>query len=123
MDLRFAMMMGMANAGNERKVFDWEKAAEIIKKHKPKYVEAGLSEDWIETSALIYADGEPIFATDIWLASTWATPVLMVDGYNYHTEIECFVMESQTDFNENTVWPQIALDILRGTDNGRNENT
>lgn len=116
---RFAMMMGMANAGNERKVFDWEKAAYIIKEHKPKNVEAGLSEDWVETSATIYADGEPIFATDIWLASTWATPVLMTDT----DEIECFVMESQTDFNEKTVWPQIALDILRGTDNGRNENT
>ena len=39
-------LRGMMNRGNEMKVFDWDKAAQLIKEHNPKEAIAGLSEDW-----------------------------------------------------------------------------
>lgn len=40
-----AFIMGEANRGNELKVFDWDKAARLIKERKPDYASAGLDED------------------------------------------------------------------------------
>lgn len=46
MDTMQAFMMGEMNRGNERMIFDWDKAARIIAERKPKEAMAGLRGDW-----------------------------------------------------------------------------
>jgi hypothetical protein len=46
MDTMRAFAMGEANRGKELKVFDWEKAARLIRERSPESVWAGLSGDW-----------------------------------------------------------------------------
>jgi hypothetical protein len=111
MDTFSAMLLAQASRGNEMKVFDWAKAARRIKEVKPLRAEAGLSGDWEYTGGIIYQNGAPIpkDQTYTYLASTWATPQLEMDG---ETE-SCYVMMSQANgWDESTYWPQEALDIL-----------
>ena len=60
------------------KVFDWDKAAQIIKEKNPEYAEAGLFEDLEYTCGLIYKNEKPVYDSYTYLASTWATPVLKI---------------------------------------------
>lgn len=113
MDTMMAFAMGEANRGREMKVFDWDKAAKLIAERKPEYAEAGLFEDWEWTGGTIYEDGEPVFNEYTYLASTWATPVLKLDG----EIIDCYVMESETEYDSDTKWSESALKILRGEEN------
>jgi hypothetical protein len=116
MDTMSAGMMGMANRGNPMMVFDWIKAAKMIKEAKPNVASAGLSSDWEWTGGTIYtADGIPEDHYT-YLASTWATPEINLDG-DIH---DCFIMEDERpDWDSDTWWPQEAIDILgeqvRGT--------
>jgi hypothetical protein len=91
-------------------VFDWVKAARLIVEKKPREASAGLENDWEWTGGLIYKDGAPVPKDDTYtyLASTWATPELDLDD----ELIDCYVMEGETDWNQSTYWPQVALDIL-----------
>ena len=95
------------------KVFDWDKAARIIKEQGITEADAGLSEDFGNTGGTILENGKPIIESYTYLASTWATPVLVTsdldDGL---TEIPCYIMQSQTEWNAKTKWPQSALNIL-----------
>lgn len=54
MNTMAAFAMGEANRGKERMVFDWDKAAEIIRDRKPKWAIAGLQRDMEWTSGMIY---------------------------------------------------------------------
>jgi hypothetical protein len=109
MDTFSAFAMGQANRGKESMVFDWDKAAELIRERKPSIASAGLDGDWELTGGEIYANGRPIEDSYTYLASTWATPLLVIDG----EEIECFRMKSQTpDWGSDTKWPPSALSIL-----------
>lgn len=113
MDTMAAFARGVANRGREHRVFDWDKAARIIKERKPSCAAAGLSEDWGCTGGDIYRDGQPVKADDtyVYLSSNWATPVLEIDGEN----IECWLMESQAHgWNARTYWPESAITILKG---------
>ena len=47
-------LAGKRITDKEVMVFDWDKAAEIIKKRKPTYAAAGLRQDWENTGGLIY---------------------------------------------------------------------
>jgi hypothetical protein len=112
MDTMQAFARCAANRGKEHRVFDWDKAAKIIKERKPVNAAAGLSEDWGYTGGDIYRDGEPVKEDDtyVYLSSDWATPVLEIDG----EQIECWVMESKANgWNEKTYWPKSALAILK----------
>jgi hypothetical protein len=106
------MFTGMAKsraAGDAPpKVFDWDKAAEIIRDRKPDTAEAGLAEDWSHTGGTIYRDGRivPQADTYTYLQSKWATPMLVIDG----EEIDCFTVRE--DWDAGTYWPQSAQDIL-----------
>ena len=103
-----AFVMGQANRGKEQMVFDWEKAAKIIKERKPT-VAAGLRSDWEYTGGTIYRDGKPVKNEYCYLASTWAVPELDVDG----DIIECYRMASDTPgWDSDTLWPKTALEIL-----------
>lgn len=111
MDTKRAFLIGEANRGKDEMVFDWDKAAEIIKKEKPTYASAGLAEDWEWTGGLIYKQGKPITDEYTYLASTWAVPQLNIDG----KIIVCYRMKSTIPkWNAKTKWPESALAILKG---------
>lgn len=118
MDSMAAFAMAQAHRGCEKKVFDWDKAAEIIKERKPQDAVAGLKEDMEWTCAPIYEDGQPVCNGETYLASNWATPVLELffkkDGETKYTveTLECYVMESQTQWNAETQWPLSSVKIL-----------
>ena len=111
MDTLSAFAMGQANRHKESMVFDWDKAAQIIKEEKVKDASAGLAGDWGYTGGKIFENGLPVpeDETYVFLASTWATPQLRIDG----KLIDCFKMESETEnWDEETYWPESAKKIL-----------
>ena len=111
METMKAFAMGVANRGKELMVFDWDKAARIIKERKPAVAEAGLWGDFEYTCGDIYEDGKPVKDSYTYLASTWAEPMLIVDG----EMIECWKPQSTTPgWSERTKWPESALAILIG---------
>ena len=62
------------------RVFDWTKAAHLIKEQKPDVAEAGLAGDWEYTGGIIYEDGKPDKKSYTYLASLWAIPQIKLDG-------------------------------------------
>lgn len=111
MDSLTAFAMGMANRDKELMVFDWDKAAKIIKECDATEAAAGLEGDWGYTGGPIFANGKPVPAeeTYVYLASTWATPQLEVAG----DVIDCYKMQSETpEWDAGTYWPESALKIL-----------
>ncbi|MBC8424465.1 hypothetical protein H8E07_10110 [bacterium] len=107
-----AFAMGEANRGRELKVFDWDRAAEIIRERGATSAGAGLSGDWEWTGGRILADGKPDMDDYTYLASTWATPELEIDG----EIIDCYRMQSETPgWDSGTKWPDSAVAILDGT--------
>lgn len=106
-----AFMIGEANRGKEMMVFDWLKAAQLIVERKPSEARAGLQSDWEWTGGSIFADGKiiPKDETYTFLASTWATPELELDG----EVMDCFRMESEVPgWDAYTYWPDEAMAIL-----------
>ena len=88
MDTLHAFAMGEANRHRELKVFDWDR-----------------------TGGAIYANGEPVIDSYTFLASTWATPVIDLDG----EIIPCYKMQQEVpDWSSDTKWPQSSLNILKG---------
>jgi hypothetical protein len=113
MDSMSAFARGEVSRGNRSRVFDWVKAAEIIRDRKPNTASAGLANDWEYTGGLIYtADGIPDEKdTYVFLCSTWATPELEVDG----DIMDCWVWQDETDgWEAHTYWPAEAKAILVG---------
>ena len=109
MDTLSAFAMGEVNRGKERMVFDWDKAATLIKERGAKNASAGLSGDWGYTGGEIIEDGKIPEDSYTYLASTWATPELKIDG----EIIDCYKMESETDgWGSETFWPKSAKAIL-----------
>ena len=104
-----AFVMGEANHGKELMVFDWDRAARLIRERKPERASAGLRSDWEYTGGTIYEDGKPVMDDYTFLASTWAVPELDMDG----DIVECFCMEHEAPgWDSETKWPKSALDIL-----------
>lgn len=92
------------------KVFDWDKAARIIRERKGETASAGLIEDWTWTSGVIWEDGKPVRDDYTYLASFWATPVLKIG----EDCIPCWTDKSKCRFNEKTKWPEHAVKIVNG---------
>ena len=106
-----AWMMGEANRGKEQMVFDWDKAAELIRKTRPNIAGAGLRSDWEYTGGTIYEDGEIVRNSYTYLSSTWAVPELDMDG----VKVECYRMQSEVPkWGHGTKWPESAVKILQG---------
>ena len=104
-----AFAMGEMNRGRELMVFDWDKAAKLIKEAQPNYADAYLRDDREWTGGTIYADDKPVFDDYTYLASTWAIPTLDMDG----VDIECYKMKHEVpEWDSNTKWPDSALAIL-----------
>lgn len=114
MDTMTAFALGQANRYKPMMVFDWNKAAQLIKDAKPQVVSAGLAGDWEYTGGMIFENGEVDLDSYTFLASTWATPEIEIDG-----ELQdCFIMQGDVpdewgDDYSSIKWPQSALDILR----------
>jgi hypothetical protein len=99
------------------KVFDWIKAATLIRSTRPRIAEAGLSGNWGVTCTTICRRGEIERNHDGHLASHWATPtILLIDDHGHQTWIDCYVMSSETEWNESTRWPAEALAELHAVD-------
>jgi len=110
MDNFSAFAMGAANRGKPIKVFDWIKAAKIIKESGQTKASAGLSGDWEYTGGVIFEDGKPNFDEYTYLASTWATPELEIGD----DLIDCWIYQKDSpDWDSDTKWPKEALDILK----------
>ena len=106
-----AFAMGEANRDKELMVFDWDKAARLIKERNPEYASAGLRSDWEYTGGTIYENGNPVMDDYTFLASTWAVPELDLDG----DVVACYRMKHEVpEWGSTTKWPQSALDILSG---------
>lgn len=75
------------------KYMDWDKVKQIVSENPNSVIYAGLMEDWNNTSGLIYARGK-YYNGDVFGTSTWATPIVDVDG----KEIECYVCEKPKNF-------------------------
>ena len=89
-----AFARGMAHRDDRPKVFDWDKAARLIRERKPFEASAGLAGDWEWTGGIIWRDSKPVPAekTYTYLGSVWATPELEMDGY----VIDCWKWEDET---------------------------
>lgn len=111
MDTWAAFLKGEASRGKELMVFDWDKAAELIKEHGARNASAGLAGDWEYTGDVILVDGLPAENeySQLFLASTWATPQLEIDGWL----TDCYRMQSETPgWDSHTFWPESARTIM-----------
>ena len=114
MDTKIGFALGRANRGKEPMVFDWNKAAELIRDRKPEIAMAGLQSDWEWTGGTIYENGLPVTDSYTYLSSTWAVPELMLDW----DIVPCYKMQSEVpDWGSDTKWPQSALNIVKGVTN------
>ena len=103
-----AFAMGEAHRDCELMVFDWDKAARLIKERKPELARAGLENDFEWTGGTIWENGKPVKDDYTYLSSTWATPILELD----YEEIPCYIMEHETNWDCDTKWPESALAII-----------
>ena len=100
------------------KIFDWVKAAKILKERNPAVAHAGLREDWENTAGVVWMAGKPVRDTDCYLASVWATPCLamfMPIGANGSDVVTVDCWETDIDRPEwtgSTLWPEEAMVIL-----------
>lgn len=111
MDTMRAFMMGEANRGKPQRIFDWDKAAQMIRDRDAEDASAGLSEDWGATGGPIWTAGKPVSSEDtyVYLASTWATPSIVLDGDVF----PCWRWEKVDEpWSAHTYWPESAVAIL-----------
>ena len=106
-------MFKIAKKAEGPMVFDWDKAANLIKKRKAKRAYAGLEGDWKDTFGIIWdsSSGGIVDNARMFLASTWAKPSIELESNTY----PCFRMKSETPgWDELTVWPDSARAIIKG---------
>lgn len=98
----------LRSQNTQMKIFDWVKAAQLIKEKQPQIAEAGLSGDWDYTGGVIYQDGQPVLDQYTYLGSMWATPTLILD----EEEMPCWSYENESQWTSSTKWPEEAIQIL-----------
>jgi hypothetical protein len=109
MDTLSAFARGEANRGKDLMVFDWVKAAKMIKEHGVKDAYAGLQSDWEYTGGIILDCGKIPTESCTYLASTWAIPEIEIDGEKY----DCYIMQpDRPDWDSGTFWPDEAKKIM-----------
>lgn len=116
MDTASAFVYGSMYRNSPSRVFDWVKAAQLIRDRlligNLKAASAGLRDDWEYTGGEIFRDGSPVpkDTTYTYLASTWAIPELSLDG----DVMECWVWQKDSPgWDSDTYWPPEALTILQ----------
>lgn len=104
------MMVGISkrcsDSEGKMKMFDWDKAARIIRERDAQNASAGLQGDWDCTSGEILRDGKPVpkEETYTYLSSFWCLPYLEID----QDFLPCY--KDGEDPHE--YWPDSALAIL-----------
>jgi hypothetical protein len=116
MDTASAIIWSRVNRNSPMMVFDWIKAAEIIRDRlllgTLKEAAAGLQSDWEWTGGLIFSKRSivPRDETYTFLSSNWAKPELRVDN----EVLECFCLrDKKPEWGSGTYWPPEALEILK----------
>lgn len=107
----------MAKAkGNPQRVFDWDKAARIIKDALEKdpnlTAEAGLEGDWDYTGGVIFNNGKPNTEDYTYLSSNWATPTLILTINGESESMDCYTTEEKSRFGSDSKWDNRSLTIL-----------
>ena len=112
MDSVSAYVMCMMHADSKQMVFDWHKAARIIKERQGETASAGLRGDWEYTGGVIWINGAPLLGEEtewLYLSSPWAIPELAIGNDIY----PCWLyLEDSPGWHEKTIWPQSALDVI-----------
>jgi hypothetical protein len=118
MDSPSAFIYGRMTRNDPPRVFDWVKAAQLIRDRflsgNLEVASAGLRDDWEYTGGKIFENGSPIPEEDTYtyLSSTWAIPELSLDGDIF----ECWVWKKDfPDWNSGTYWPEEALQVLNSS--------
>ena len=107
------------------KIFDWIKAAKIIKENNIQNASIGLGVT-LDNTILILQDGKPIKITgDVFLSSDHSPVLINNDSGEI---IYCFFSITDQDLKYNTIyspssneitplsgWPKVALDIIKET--------
>jgi hypothetical protein len=100
-----------------RRVFDWDRAAEIIREHRPKSVVVGRKGDTTGFIEPIYADGE--VAPRGAVAPTLVSFLPLVLRLDWGEEVECWAYDFEhPEWTAETWWPSSALHILTGATSG-----
>jgi hypothetical protein len=105
------------------RVFDWEKAARLIVFFWPQEATAGMYDErdeavWRCTSGPIWLDCAPATVDQMhgmYLASIWATPILVMTDHDWDTDlqVECWVWQDEyPEWDAMTRWPDRALAII-----------
>lgn len=92
------------------RVFDWDKAAQIIVDNNVQNASAGIGDDH-DTWGPILRDGKPVDEkkASVYLGSIWAHPCLLTECDFY----ECWKLNSETPgWDAETYWPDSAMKIL-----------
>ena len=104
-----ALLRGLTTNEPRKKVFDWNKAANLIIECGADRAYAGLAGDWRCTAGIIWDERKPVLDSYLYLCSHWATPTLQVDGDDY----QCWIYQDDSPgWDSRTVWPGCALEIL-----------
>lgn len=117
MDTLQAFAKGEANRDKELMVFDWDKAVSIIKERNLKNCGAGLKSDFEWTAGMILVDGKPYTEDYTYLASTWATPQLIIysdedsDVFDYVETVDCWKYFDGT-YGSDTKFPEHLVSLF-----------
>lgn len=77
--LAFAKCEAAVSSGAKSRVFDWDAAADYMKKRNIQNARAGLQSDLEWTGGTILIDGKIPEESTTYLSSVWAIPVLVID--------------------------------------------
>lgn len=87
--------------GGMRQV-DWDTVKTIIESKEFERIEVGLAEDYYQTHAVIFDNGELIIKENdgagFYGASRWATPAIKLTKNGEIGLFECWIMGSETSF-------------------------
>jgi len=108
MDSMSAFAMGQLHRNDPAMVFDWDKAAKLIKQYNASEASAGLKGDWEWTGGTIFQNGKPLTSDYTFLESTWAIPQIEIDGMKK----DCWKPKEGSGWDSDTKWPESALAIL-----------
>jgi hypothetical protein len=113
MDLEPYTQAALAEAAKDGRVrvFDWDKAADIITGKHLTEAAAYLANDSKSTWRPILADGRPAPTEFVWLASPWGVPTL---DTGEEAGVPCWRWQEDTSWTGDTYWPASALAILHG---------
>lgn len=88
---------------------DWDKVKQICLANPTSKIEAGLREDWNNTSGIIFNNGEYYDGGTLYNQSRWATPIVDIDD----VEIEVWTNEP-LDFSGIPNWWGNGSDLKCG---------